>query len=200
MLKAPIPGCIKTRLAATIGSQAACRAYQKICEYLLAELSGSYPTEIHHAPSDAQTQATMEAWLGKAYAYFPQSDGDLGRRMDQAVQGALSRGAQAVVLLGGDCPYITKATLKTIAAALKDHDGVVGPAADGGYYLLALKAPQPFLFDAIPWSTPHVLSLTLERAQERGLLLKQLEVREDVDDFISWRRAQIFLSKEEGKL
>jgi hypothetical protein len=101
--------------------------------------------------------------------------------MANAFETVFARGARRVAIIGTDVPWVSRELVKEALLALGDHDVVIGPARDGGYYLLALDRPRPLLFDAIPWSTSAVLSATAERAQLLGLRLSVLEPLTDVD-------------------
>lgn len=135
----------------------------------------------------------MEIWLGSNHPYFPQVKGDLGHRMQAAVSGALERGAESVILLGGDCPYVSLPLLLRASNSLEIYDIVVGPSLDGGYYLLGMNQLQSQLFVNIPWSTNNVFRITLERIKSMGLTSEILEPLEDVDDLSAWIRAEPLL-------
>ena len=197
MLKIPKTGYVKTRLAAEMGAQAACDAYRQIVEHLFEELAPYCSIEVHYTPGNKNARAAMENWLGTQHSYFPQPKGDLGRRMHSAVKGAFSRNAQSVVLLGGDCPYVDPTTIQKTAENLNSSDVVIGPALDGGYYLLGLNKPQPALFRNIVWGTETVFKTTLERAKKKKLTVHSLPPAEDVDDFPSWYRARTYLRQKE---
>lgn len=192
MLKAPIVGIVKTRLAASIGQAEATNAYRRMVDYQLDALQ-DFDSEVHYTP--AESIEMMRDWLGADRKYYSQAEGDLGDRMLHATQGAFQRGSKAVCLLGGDCPYITKAKLEETTQALEKHDLVIGPAVDGGYYLLALKQHYPPLFQGITWSTETVFEKTLAKANQLGLKVHGLETLEDVDDLESWERAKPLLEK-----
>jgi rSAM/selenodomain-associated transferase 1 len=178
MLKAPVPGLVKTRLAAALGAEEARRIYRRMVERVWA----------HGTPSGELY--LLRAWLGPRARYVPQADGDLGARLTHATAAAFAAGAESVVLLGGDCPGQTHAFFQAAESALAAHDVVIGPARDGGYTLLALRQPQPGLFRDIAWSTGSVLTETLARAASLGLRVALLDPLEDVDDLASWQRAQ----------
>tara|TARA_Y100000588_G_scaffold394957_1_gene518657 strand:- start:7654 stop:8265 length:612 start_codon:yes stop_codon:yes gene_type:complete len=191
ILKAPELGRVKTRLAEKIGEVQALSAYQKMTEKLFDCLAPYAPFEIHFSPGSARN--LMELWLGPNHPYFPQVKGDLGHRMRTAVRGALDRGAESVILLGGDCPYVSLPLLLRASNSLEIHDVVVGPSLDGGYYLLGMNQLQSKLFVNIPWSTSNVLPITLKRIKSMGLTSEVLEPLEDVDDLSSWIRAEPLL-------
>jgi hypothetical protein len=173
----PEPGRTKTRLAGALGDEGAAELHREMAERTLAVACKSAAVagarlEIHHT-GDAEA---MRRWLGDDLYYRPQVAGDLGRRM--AV--ALAAGAPAV-LVGTDCPDLTPAILAGAFAALADHDLVLGPAFDGGYYLIGLREPRPELFAGIAWGTDRVLAGTLAIAGDLGLTVAQLEPLADID-------------------
>ena len=190
-LKAPLVGRVKTRLAYRIGEVRALAAYRAMVEHLFDHLAPHWSFEIHFTP--AEEENLMRSWLGPDQAYYLQVKGDLGARMHAAVGGSFARGSSSVVLLGGDCPYVTDYTIRQVVAQLKKNDVVVGPAADGGYYLLSLNRPHAGLFADIPWSTDAVFSTTLERIKAAGLRVAILDVLEDVDDLSGLARAEAYM-------
>lgn len=190
MLKAPRRGFVKTRLAATTGSETAVDIYQLLVERQLAVLPAGWPVAVHFAPIDALAQVT--GWLEPrrpGLRFVAQGAGDLGARLAAAVKAEFERGATSVLAIGGDCPGLDDTLLLKARAALADADVVLGPAVDGGYYLIGMKAPHLSLFQGIAWSTPAVLGQT--RARCRDLLLSRVElpILEDVDDAAAWERA-----------
>ena len=188
MLKAPEAGQVKTRLGKEIGMAAACNIYRRLAEHQLAQLPTWCHLEIHYSPATAGEQ--MKAWLGKDLTYFAQTDGNLGDRLRLAARDVFEREARAVLFLGGDCPDVTTPVLEKATAQLESHDVVLGPATDGGYYLIAMKRGYPRLFDQIDWSTDRVLAQTKERIEELGLRSSLLTPHSDVDDLASLRLAQ----------
>ncbi len=189
MLKAPWPGFVKTRLAEHVGPSEASRIYRLMVERLAKNLPSEFPVEIHFTPASAE--AEFAAWLGRVGPLFPQSDGDLGARLTAAMHGTTARGARGIVFLGGDCPYVDAQLLQDAAASMASSDVVIGPATDGGYYLLGINKPEESLFEGIPWSTSRVLQVTLMRIKAlhwTHLLLPELE---DIDDIESWNRARV---------
>jgi uncharacterized protein len=188
MLKTPRPGFVKTRLAAEVGAEAAAAIYRRLVEHQMAAIPREWRAEVHFAPAEAL--AEMQQWLGVAAAFHPQRGDDLGERLIHAIASAFDRGAGAVIVIGGDCPALTGSCLREAARELAAADVVLGPAADGGYYLIGLRRPQPDLFRHIRWSTGAVLASTLKRARAAGLSVAMLPTKEDVDDLPGWRRAQ----------
>jgi rSAM/selenodomain-associated transferase 1 len=164
---APAPGLVKTRLAASVGVLVAADLYRALAERVLAQTVPVGDEYARVVVADGIEAARM--WL-PGEVCVPQASGDLGARMATAVAWAFDRGAARVVLVGTDAPGLGRAHVRAALQALDRHDLVLGPAMDGGYYLIALRRPQPELFDGLAWSTRAVFAATLARA--RGLRLR----------------------------
>lgn len=180
-VKRPRPGEVKTRLAREIGDDDAAALYRVMAEHVLratAPTGGAWARMVRYAPADAA--ADVARWL-PAETRLPQASGDLGHRMAQALAGALAEGAARAVLIGTDAPALDRRHVEQAFAALRDHELVLGPACDGGYYLVGLRAPCAELFEGIAWSTPTVRADTLARAQALGLRHVLLPELRDVD-------------------
>ena len=184
-VKAPRPGAVKTRLAKSLGEQAACDAYQKLAEILFNRVAELPNVVLRFTPDNAA--AEIKPWLRNNWLMRPQGQGSLGERLQAAFAEAFSQGAQRVVIIGSDCPSVTAQDVKAAWSALARNDVVIGPARDGGYWLLGLNQSQPRLFDNIPWSTATVLRETLARAKDAGLRATLLRELNDVDDEADWR-------------
>lgn len=181
-VRAPEAGRVKTRLAASIGADAALRVYRRLAEHTVGEALAVTGAEVrvHFTPADAE--AAVRAWLGAGPALLPQAGGDLGERMREAFARAFADGHRRVVIIGSDLPEMGADLLRRAIALLTDHQAVVGPARDGGYYLLGLTGPVEGIFEGIAWSTPGVLAATLERLQTAGISPALLETLRDVDE------------------
>lgn len=180
-MKLPRPGAVKTRLAAGIGPEAAASVYRRLAEAALeatAPARGEYERLVFFDPPDAL--AAMREWL-PGVRLLPQSGEDLGARMADAFARAFARGARRVAIVGTDVPGVSRSAVGEALDALDAADVVLGPCEDGGYYLLALKAPRPSLFDGIAWSTPGVAAQTRARAAAAELAVRDLPVLRDVD-------------------
>lgn len=187
-LKAARLDTVKTRLAATIGADAALAAYRELVAATLQPLAALAPeieVELRFAPDDAREELTP--WLQPGWRAVPQGEGDLGDRLARAFGEAFVDGCQRVLVIGSDCPYVTAVDLRAALAALDQADLVLGPATDGGYWLLGLKAPHPEVFSGIDWSTPQVRAQTLDRAGSAGLRVTELRELSDVDTEAEWR-------------
>jgi rSAM/selenodomain-associated transferase 1 len=155
-----------------------------LTETLLRNLEKLPGVEIRFAPDDAAPE--IQGWVRKNWNSRPQGPGDLGERMQRAFAEAFAKGAKTVVLIGSDCPAITRDDIYAARARLREHDLVVGPAVDGGYWLIALRSPQPELFKGMPWSTEKVLGETLRRARAMNLNVDLLRILTDIDTKRDW--------------
>ena len=122
----------------------------------------------------------------------PQGEGDLGERMARAMDQALDE-ADAVLIFGTDCPYVEFRDVETAIQALLSSEVVIGPAADGGYWMIGFRNAEPEIFTNISWSTDQVLGQTYDRIKKLGLNCFQLRTLEDVDDLGSWERVAAML-------
>ena len=194
--RAPERGRVKTRLAASVGEAAALACYRELGRAVVDAVRAptgeggraAWRTVVAHTPPDGAP--ALAAWLDPdgrgALAYEPQVDGDLGARMRAAVERALAAGAPRVVVVGTDCPDVDAAVVGEALAALDAADVVLGPALDGGYYLVGVRHPRPEIFAGVPWSTPHTLAVTLQRAQSAGLTVALLAPLRDIDTAADW--------------
>jgi rSAM/selenodomain-associated transferase 1 len=192
--KTPLPGRVKTRLAATLGADAAVRVYRDLLERTLdvactARRAGVVgDVELWVAPEDPP--GVLRDWCAaRAIELRAQRGDDLGARMRGAVAHALARGRPALVI-GSDAPGYDVAYLAAAASALEHNDAVIGPAEDGGYVLIGL-ARDVDAFSRVPWSTGAVLAATRERLAEARATWHELHALWDVDthdDFLRWRR------------
>lgn len=187
-VKEPRPGHVKTRLARDLGPELAARVYRALAEAEIAATrpaGDEYERVFFHDPEG--DGALLRAWLPRE-RLAAQRGGDLGERMRQAFEACFAAGATRVAIVGSDVPWAGRAHVRAALEALERHDVVVGPTPDGGYYLLALRAPQPWLFEDVRWSTPEVLPTTRVRAGQLGLSLAELETLPDVDELADLRR------------
>lgn len=178
----PVAGRVKTRLAREIGDDHACAFYRAMVLDALAATSGCGGTRyLFHDGADADE--LPGEWLEAAHAVLPQQGESIGDRMAAAFELLFSRGVQQVVLLGSDIPGIDADLLRSSLLALDTYDAAIAPAVDGGYCLIALNCKKftRRLFQDIAWSSEEVLQTTLERFTECGLLVKLLDVRQDID-------------------
>jgi len=184
-VKAPRTGAVKTRLAASIGANAACAAYRVLVEALLQRIASVENVELRFTPDDAENE--IRPWLRESWQAAPQGAGDLGDRLQRAFEGAFAKRARRVVAIGSDCPDVAAEDISAAWSTLKTTDLVLGPASDGGYWLIGLQEPHSAVFQNISWSTATVFQETLVRAQEARLSVKLLRQLRDVDTEQQWR-------------
>ncbi len=180
--KLPLPGGCKSRLAAAIGAGPAARVAEAFARetFRVAEAgSGSATLEWHYDPPAERARAAQLVPAG--WTAVPQGSGDLGARMASAFEGGFGRGFERVAILGADSPQLPSAWLRRAFEALEQADVVVGPAEDGGYYLIGLRRPAARLFEEIAWSTAGVLEQTVARCEALGLDARFLPRTYDVD-------------------
>jgi rSAM/selenodomain-associated transferase 1 len=181
-IKAPVRGQVKTRIAAALGEDAALELYQRFVLDILDALEQTgVPVRICYSPPDSGKAVT--GWLGPERQYQPQEGRDVGERMADAFQQAFSGGISRAVLIGSDIPDLPAPLLKDVMAALLTHDAVIGPACDGGYYLIGFKDETflPSAFQHIPWSTSAVFERTMAAFDRAGKQVHVLPEWQDVD-------------------
>lgn len=186
----PELGRVKTRLARTIGDPAALAVYEELLAHTHA-VTAALPAHKTVWLAEEKAGAAPEFWPG--YAQRIQTGPDLGARMEAAFAHSFAQGATAAVIIGTDCPDLSTEHLTQAFAALLTHDVVVGPAADGGYYLLGMKVLQPAFFRNKTWSTDSVLAEMLADARQLQLRVFQLPELRDIDtepDLRAWQQGR----------
>jgi len=175
----PVLGSVKTRVAKTIGDEAALRLYRKLLLHT-HEIIKDIPCDKYIFYAD---EITMEdTWPNRIYKKELQTDSGLGEKMENAFKKIFNYGHQHVLIIGSDCYELTASIIKEAFIALKTNDVVIGPAKDGGYYLLGQNKLNADLFSIKEWSTSLVLSQTIEACKRSGLSYQQLELLSDVDE------------------
>ncbi len=176
MAKSPEQGKVKTRLAETIGDQEALQVYSNLLNYTLREANCAlWETTVHWSGNETNGVNIHD------FKSTSQKGNDLGSRMGNAFEHEFSLGAERVVMIGTDCAEITLGHIERAFGMLKLHDIVIGPAEDGGYYLIAMNEMHLEVLEGVPWSTEHVLEITKELAEESHLSVGYLEKLSDVD-------------------
>lgn len=185
--KAPIPGQVKTRLCPALTEDEAATLHGSFVLDTLERTKAAVtkfklPVDRYLACAPSSTHVffrIMEARHG--VTLLDQEGDDLGMRMRLAFDTLFRRGYRQVYLVGTDVPSLPLTHYRDAVEALTRHDLVLGPAQDGGYYLIGMTTPHPTLFENIPWSTDQVLPLTQQKAKAAGLNLALLPVWNDVD-------------------
>ena len=191
--KAPVAGRVKTRLAPVLGTREAA----DLAEALLLDTVGVVERarfEAVVAFSPAAGRRDLEVLLGRRRRLVAQGGGDLGARLERVLGPIVRERHRPVIAVGTDCPDLTPARLDEARQALVHSEIVLGPALDGGFYLLAQRRHRPELFTDIPWSTDQTGAAVEARAHALGASLARLEPARDLDtpeDLFEWyARAQ----------
>jgi len=177
--RAPERGRVKTRLAAEVGDDLALALYTWLARRVVRALAAperAWDLRVAATPDTA----SVARWLPEADAVVAQRGGDLGARMRGALDDALADGYARVVIVGTDCAAVDARRVTEAFAALSHAPAVIGPALDGGYYLLGATRALP-VFDGIPWSTAAVAERTRARLASAGLAWRELPAERDVD-------------------
>ena len=180
-IKAPFTGRVKSRLAAAVGEEAALALYKNfILDIIDALRTSGYPFRIFFYPPDAKEAITT--WL-VGYPAVPQDGSDLGERMELAFRKTFLEGYTSAILIGSDIPDLTPAVFHEALESLNENDAVIGPADDGGYYLIGFnqRSFQPSIFRGIPWSTDTVFRKTMDILHESSLRVYLVPQWKDVD-------------------
>ncbi|HWP42416.1 MAG TPA: TIGR04282 family arsenosugar biosynthesis glycosyltransferase [Blastocatellia bacterium] len=187
MIKAPQAGAVKTRLVPPLEPCEA--AALNIC--FLRDTAANIADVVSKKSADGiavytpvGAEALFKGLLPEGFMLLAQRGDTFGERLSHAAEDLLSIGYRSLCLIDSDSPTLPPGVLASAVDALeRDGDRVVlGPADDGGYYLIGLKRPHRHLFTGIEWSTPRVLSQTIERAAETGLEVRLLPAWYDVDE------------------
>lgn len=184
-VKNEVAGKTKTRLGAAIGDEEALRVYRKLLRHTF-EVTNAIP-----ANKEVWYSEYIEAediWPQDAYHKKVQKGEGLGERMSYAFEEAFKENEQCkAVIIGSDCAELTTKVLGGAFEKLNHSDFVVGPAKDGGYYLLGMRMYEPEVFKGIAWSTSHVLEETLRKIQSKGHTCATLKTLNDVDTIEDWQ-------------
>ncbi|MBI4115180.1 MAG: TIGR04282 family arsenosugar biosynthesis glycosyltransferase [Candidatus Omnitrophica bacterium] len=183
-MKYPEPGKVKTRLAKSVGDQRAAQAYRELTETNLGILN-SLPQDFIKlivAFDPPEKEEAFRSWLSGSYEYVVQRGSGLGVRLQNAFQFAFEKGFKKVMALGSDTLGLRADLIMKGFDALEFYDVVIGPAYDGGYYLIGTNCEQPSIFKNIPWSSQHVFESTLNKLNEKNLSYYLLQKLDDLDE------------------
>jgi rSAM/selenodomain-associated transferase 1 len=189
-MRAPLLGQVKTRLAVGLGAEVTLAAYRHLLDVTTKAVRGFDSVEFRYTPDDASS--TVEPWRRKGWSTAAQGAGDLGERLVRAFSDGFASGFDRIVVVGTDCPYVTDEDIRRAWEALKTHDVVLGPATDGGYWLIGLRSPQPGFFSGMNWGGETVFAETRRRVVELGLTVSVLRELPDVDTVADWEAYQAF--------
>lgn len=192
----PEAGEAKTRLIPALGALGAATVHRQMTEHTLSQvrkfcMTHPISVEVHFAGKKGQQE--MQDWLGADLVYQPQGKGDLGMRMARSLSAAFDDNIDRAIIIGTDCPGLNADSIEKAFHHLLSHDLVLGPAIDGGYYLIGLRCLIPELFSGISWGTAEVLPQTVEIAKKLDVSIAYLPSLADVDrpeDLPIWEQFQ----------
>ncbi len=179
----PMPGKAKTRMIPALGAEGAARLYRRLAEHALQVVRETRETSRIAVTVcfTGSRRRSFRAWLGTDVQLHKQASGNLGARMQHAVRQALADGASHAIVVGSDVPGISAGILRRACSLLAEHDVVLGPASDGGYYLIGMTRCHPELFAEIDWGTGKVAKQTRAASERLGLAVTELPVLDDID-------------------
>ena len=177
-VKNPIIGNVKTRLAAKIGDKLALKVYNELTKHTALISKKIKVSKIVYYSKEILKN---DIWAEAHYQKRIQSSGDLGERMKTAFKDAFNDGYNKVIIIGSDIYSLEKSDIEKAFYRLNYHDVVIGPASDGGYYLLGLRSNIPSIFDGKEWSSKNVLNDTLNDLKSKSFYL--LDYKNDIDDY-----------------
>lgn len=187
--KAPRPGLVKTRLVPPLTGEEAARiaraALEDTARHVVPAVDARWTLYLDGAADDTLRVLAEECGLTIA----PQRGADLGERLAAAFEDMRGQGRERVLAIGSDSPTLDPGRVRDAIEALSASDVVLGPAEDGGYYLVGMKGRHEAIFEGIPWSTDAVAARTLERAGALGLTVRLLPPWYDLDDAASLLRS-----------
>ena len=181
-VKFPEKGQVKSRLAQLMDEDLVLRLYENMVLDTIDMLTrGRFPFRICFTPPDARDR--ILEWLGQGYRAFPQTGDDLGDRMENAFERVFSEGVEDALLIGSDIPGLTAEVMDEAFTALLKNEAVIGPAGDGGYYLIGFKKGsfEPVIFHDMVWSTKTVFRETMDKLHNASLKVHVLPELTDVD-------------------
>lgn len=182
-IRAPQKGKVKTRLSRDVGPETALDLYKTFTEDMLQTITmAGVAASVHYHPHESRS--AVADWLGPSFDYQAQRGEDLGQRMENAFCKSFEAGYRRVLLVGSDLPDLPVSVFHDAFAHLKTHDAVIGPATDGGYYLIGFSSETffPEIFLQVSWGSRRVLAQTHGRFSQSGLSVYLLPKWCDIDD------------------
>lgn len=186
-VKHPQAGKVKTRLAREVGDQAALTVYRELLSRTRKATFGV--SEVERRIYFDRPPASDSLWNSPHFRGYVQEGKDLGQRMHHATEQGFKDGFKRVVIIGSDCPSINAGLLSEAFRILRQKDAALGPANDGGYYLLGLTRPLPPLFRHKEWSTETVLHHSIRDLQQNGFAYQLLDEQIDIDSLEDLKQA-----------
>ncbi len=195
-IRNPQRGAVKSRLAGVLGDEVAVGLYKNFILDLLATLEkGDFPFSICFYPADAL--ADIKEVLGAQYRYLPQQGADLGKRMEHSFSQVFSAGFGRAVLIGSDLPDLPLDIVDEAFISLQRVDTVIGPAVDGGYYLIGFTKDgfTPAIFRGMPWGTDAVLQQTIDMLKN---IRRTIHLQPSWDDIDNLEDLAKFVERNKG--
>ncbi|NOY52028.1 MAG: glycosyltransferase [Deltaproteobacteria bacterium] len=183
LAKEPRPGKAKTRMTPPLTPDQAAALSSAFIADTLAAASQAKGTDIHLFYTPRESYSFFRELAPEGIALIPQQGTDLRERCAHSVSFAFEKGYDRIVQIGTDTPQIRAVHIRKAFAVLKDYDMTLGPANDGGYYLLALRRPAPSLYDGVEMGTERVLPKMLDNARNMGLSIRFMPEWIDADTF-----------------
>lgn len=187
----PEAGLVKTRLIPALGEAGAAEIHKIMTEETVKmALKTGIEIEIHFTGGSYKQ---IQKWLGNRFKYRDQAGGTLGERLSDSFNQAFSEGLKRAIIIGTDCPEITSNHIREAFTLLQKSDLVLGPALDGGYYLIGLSSFHHNLFKNIKWGSNLVYQQTMATARNLNLKIAELEKLADIDrpeDLLAWRQGK----------
>lgn len=190
--KSPVLGTVKTRMSPPLSPAQCLRLHESLLNHTLARMRPLIDSEVE---ASLCLTGTLEEALEQAgrmdargFGVDVQCGAHLGERLSHALATRFGQGYSKVIFVGTDCPSLGSKTVRDAIRALNRQQVVIGPARDGGYYLIGFAACLPQILQGIPWGTPAVYETTLDRLRRRGLRWKSLERQADLDTFGDLKR------------
>lgn len=189
-MKNPIPGKVKSRLAATIGNEHALNVYLSLLNYTKAYLS-NIDIDIYWYINESPDSKFADSFFTEQDQIKIQKGDSLGQKMSNAFEELFEKGFASSCIIGTDCPYINEQSIEEAFVELSTADFVIGPAKDGGYYLLGMNQFEPNLFTEIEWSTDNVFQKTVLKIQDLKKTYSALATLSDIDNEDDARAANL---------
>jgi len=186
--KYPEIGKVKSRLSESIDRNSVVKIYKLFVQDILMKIKDTpYETIICYYPDDSIEK--FKDWIGEKYLFIPQIGKNLGERLKNSFEKCFSNGFSKLIAIGGDSPDLKLDIIKEAFDNLKNYDSVIGPCADGGYYLIGFSKESfyPTVFDEIPWSTAEVFKKTMDvfsRGNQKVHILPKWYDVDTIDDLL----------------
>ncbi len=184
--KYPVPGLAKTRLIPALGSKGAAQLHRRMTDNVVSAARNAQSSNKDDSfqikiSCTGEKLCKFKSWLGQDLKYSMQPSGGLGLRLQAEFKSAFQEQVKYAITIGADVPGITSDILRLAGNLLQDNDIVIGPAVDGGYYLIGMKSDNPELFNDIAWGTEQVYQQTLNKIKQQALSVVTLPILNDID-------------------